>query len=444
MMDTANLKAQAEEQKHKGDWEGALRLYEKLVTTESNDPFLWLSLGDVYCQLQKEKRAIADYQRAAELSQQLNDHQKVIVALRKILFIDKENAELYNKIGGEYLSLKLKGGAVREFLKVCDLALSSSNIKFFLDTLSHLVELLPENQKLPPKFEVIKNEVERAEEKIQQVKVEPEEIKPFYKLVEMAIKSNNSKKVVESYLALGRVLLAKGAKREAQNIYQKVLQREPANEEALEKILEISHSPEMTEGISIEEGLITQFNEFKELVWEKIDENYEDYFDLAMLFREFGLHDEAIIEFQSALKGGSKQLRAFEMLAVSFLEQGDTGLATEVLKQGLSIKKYIDHEYIGLHYNLGLAYERLGEIEKAIKEFEDVYVININYKDVAKKLKELEEKFKVLVKEEPKIPLTIMKPPAKEEKITPILPKKEEILVEKPVLERKEEGISFL
>jgi len=132
--------------------------------------------------------------------------------------------------------------------------------------------------------------------------------------------------------------------------------------------------------------------DFQDLACSNISEAYEKYYDVGMLYREVGLRDDAIADFQLSIKGGQRQLKGFEMLAISFLEQGDYGLASEVLNQGISVKKFLDNEYVGLHYNLGLANEQLGNRQKALEEYEQVYILDINYKDVAQRMRNLLEK----------------------------------------------------
>jgi tetratricopeptide (TPR) repeat protein len=150
-------------------------------------------------------------------------------------------------------------------------------------------------------------------------------------------------------------------------------------------------SPAMDQ-VQLKEELFLFCKDFQDAVWTNITEAYERYYDVGMLYREVGLRDDAIADFQLSIKGGNRQLKGFEMLAISFLEQGDYGLASEVLNQGISVKKFLDNEYVGLHYNLGLANEQLGDRQKALDEYEQVYILDINYKDEAQRMRNLLDK----------------------------------------------------
>jgi hypothetical protein len=49
-----------------------------------------------------------------------------------------------------------------------------------------------------------------------------------------------------------------------------------------------------------------------------------------------------------------------------------------------------EDEYQALRYELGAAYEQMGELDKAIDVFTEVYGINVSYRGVAEKLRELQ------------------------------------------------------
>ena len=75
------------------------------------------------------------------------------------------------------------------------------------------------------------------------------------------------------------------------------------------------------------------------------------------------------------------------MIGHCFLQQDNPRLAVKQLRRGLEITNIADSENLGVHYNLGLAYELLGEHEKAREHFEEVYIVDISFRDVAEKMK---------------------------------------------------------
>ena len=46
-------------------------------------------------------------------------------------------------------------------------------------------------------------------------------------------------------------------------------------------------------------------------------------------------------------------------------------------------------ETISIRYNLGLANERLGNLDRALQHFEEVYLLNVDFLKVASKVREV-------------------------------------------------------
>jgi tetratricopeptide (TPR) repeat protein len=393
MPEINRLKEQARTFYQKAEWEKAKRAVEQIVSIEPENCEFILSLAAIYLELGEDRKGLDTYEKALRLSDKSRDFSRSIVASKKILSIDKDRIELYNKIAEGYLNLGLKSGAVREWIRYADQLKIRSDFIAMSAVYQRISEVIPENPALQESGKKIRQLADQAVSDNSENAPEPADIVPYRRLVDVALKMGQAKKIIETQLSYARVLQRRGFTRKAKAVYQKILERDPGNEEALAKVLS-SSADNAIDDKKLQSELLEACKAFQELVWDKIEENYEPYYDLGILFRQEGLKDEAIVEFQNAIKGGGRQLKGFEMLAVSFLEQGDFGLAKEVLSQGLSIRKFLDNEYVGLHYNLGLAHEQLGDFQKALYEYEQVYIIDIMYKDVAKRLRDLENRIK--------------------------------------------------
>ena len=116
-------------------------------------------------------------------------------------------------------------------------------------------------------------------------------------------------------------------------------------------------------------------------------EDYRSHYDLGMAYLEMDLLTEAIREFQFAANSSLYQVRCLEMVGLCFLKQNQARLAIKQLEKGLDLVDEGDHESLGLQYNLGLAYEMDGDDEKARMCFEDVYVVDVAFRDVSEKVK---------------------------------------------------------
>jgi hypothetical protein len=59
-------------------------------------------------------------------------------------------------------------------------------------------------------------------------------------------------------------------------------------------------------------------------------------------------------------------------------------------KKGLGAPGHTEDEYQALRYELGMAYEQMGDLERAIEVFSEVYGTDVNYRGVAARLRDLQ------------------------------------------------------
>ncbi len=134
-------------------------------------------------------------------------------------------------------------------------------------------------------------------------------------------------------------------------------------------------------------------DEFKAGVSERISgEDHESHYDLGMAYMEMGLYDEAIGEFQVASKGGPMEVKCLEMIALCFLEKNEPASAARELSRALELPGYGPEETISIRYNLAVSNERLGNLDRALQHYEEVYLLNVDFLKVASKVKELKQR----------------------------------------------------
>ncbi|UCF80574.1 MAG: tetratricopeptide repeat protein [Acidobacteriota bacterium] len=145
------------------------------------------------------------------------------------------------------------------------------------------------------------------------------------------------------------------------------------------------------------EELDELFSAFKQGVEKQVaKEDYETHYNLGIAYKEMGLVDEAIAEFQVAAKNPD-QTRALEccsMLGVCFLDKGLPDIAAKWYRKGLDAKGLSEDDAMGLRYDLAIALEQGGNLEEAFRMYEEVYGLNTSYRDVARKIKELQRSVK--------------------------------------------------
>jgi tetratricopeptide (TPR) repeat protein len=138
-------------------------------------------------------------------------------------------------------------------------------------------------------------------------------------------------------------------------------------------------------------GLAEIFKEFKKGVDKQLSkEDYDTRYNLGIAYKEMGLVDEAIAEFQLAAKDETRMLECSSMLGLCFMEKGMPKLAVKWFEKGLDAPGRTDEEYQGLRYDLAQAYEAAGDLDRALGMYSELYGQDANYRDVASKVHEIQ------------------------------------------------------
>jgi tetratricopeptide (TPR) repeat protein len=80
------------------------------------------------------------------------------------------------------------------------------------------------------------------------------------------------------------------------------------------------------------------------------------------------------------------------MIALCFLEKNEPSSAVRELQRALELSGHGPEETISIRYNLGVAHERLGNLDRALQHYEEVYLLNVDFLKVATKVRELKQK----------------------------------------------------
>ena len=117
--------------------------------------------------------------------------------------------------------------------------------------------------------------------------------------------------------------------------------------------------------------------------------DFQSHYDLGVAFKEMGLLDEAIAEFQKALRAPEGKLRTSEALGACFIEKGAFVVAESILRRGLELPATGDQERVGVLYWLGRALEEVGKKPEARDLYGRVVAVDIHFHDVALRVKAL-------------------------------------------------------
>jgi len=153
------------------------------------------------------------------------------------------------------------------------------------------------------------------------------------------------------------------------------------------------------QGKGIDAGLAELFEEFR--VAEEEDSGHEDYethYNMGTAYKEMDLMDEAIQEFQTSVAlvkandGTPRYLQCCNMLGHCFISKGLPEAAIMWFKKGLAAPGHSEDEYQALRYELAGAYEELGDVGQARQYYTEVYGVDVNYREVGDKLRNLTDK----------------------------------------------------
>lgn len=139
------------------------------------------------------------------------------------------------------------------------------------------------------------------------------------------------------------------------------------------------------------------FDEFKDEVEQAAGEaeDPDTHYNLGVAFKEMGLLDEAIGELQKvcqAIDRGhpfGQVIQAYTWLAHCFVEKGVPQAGVKWYERALKAPGLDEDSRLAVYYELAAAHEASGNKQAALQNFMEVYGSNIDYRDVAERIKAL-------------------------------------------------------
>ncbi len=344
-----------------------------------------------------------------------------------------ENIDVHAKLKSLYIDTGDKEQAVTECLILAELYNRTGDIAQREGVLKEANEINPEDPRL----------LERA--------AMPPSAEFVSPISEEAISGIN----IETYsedLAEAEFYLRQGLHEEAKTIYQKLLKlfpdnteimqklssievqareevaekKEPAEEfvkpveEVIEKpskefvvheILEAHEAPEPT----LESDVLDIFEEFKKGIEKELGtEDSETHYNLGIAYKEMGLIDDAIREFQISKNDPKRFIQSINMLGICYMAKGLFSLAIDSFNSTLEKIETKDESYWGVKYDLAEAHEKNENIKEALEIYTEVYGWNSKFRNVAEKINLL----KVMSTKPSEKPVISEKHKAKKERVS--------------------------
>lgn len=265
------------------------------------------------------------------------------------------------------------------------------------------------------------------------LRLDPETIGRYQKQVEVAFRSGTQGALVAAYLELGDALVRKDSVTHAIDVYRHVLELDGSNESARAAVSLLTTAPSAGGGPATaaappappparndfidlnalifddqqtrdtrmrvgqsspiedeDQAFHEALAEFKRGIDANLDaEDFQAHYDLGIAFKEMGLLDEAIAQFQKALRSPEGRLKTSEQLGSAFFEKGQHAIAEAVMRRALDGLPGTDDDKIGLLYWLGRALESQERGREALPLYERALAVDIRFLDLGERVKRL-------------------------------------------------------
>ncbi len=109
-------------------------------------------------------------------------------------------------------------------------------------------------------------------------------------------------------------------------------------------------------------------------------------FELGKLYFEGGKIAEAMGEFQKSKNNPNKKIASMNYLGQCFARKKMYPIAVTTFQDAIKEKPVFDEEKKDLVYNLGAVFEAMEKRKESIEQFEQIYAMDIGYKDVQAKV----------------------------------------------------------
>jgi tetratricopeptide (TPR) repeat protein len=138
-------------------------------------------------------------------------------------------------------------------------------------------------------------------------------------------------------------------------------------------------------------GVKEIFKELKETSGPSVVDPHFNY-NMGVAYWELGLCDEAIEQFENAVKMSQKPFEALSMLGFCYKEKGMWKESLQSFKDALRIEGIPQEKILHVKYILGLLYQERGRIEEALKLLQEIVAVDEGFRKAQDELVKLKGK----------------------------------------------------
>jgi tetratricopeptide (TPR) repeat protein len=128
------------------------------------------------------------------------------------------------------------------------------------------------------------------------------------------------------------------------------------------------------------------FSQFKKGVAQTVKaEDTDTHYDLGIAYKEMGLVDDALQEFETALQGATRRrvIDCLSMVALCHMEKGDAAGAVQAWRRALRSDWLTPETARAVHYELALAHKGAADVEAALWYLNKVVKADPGFRDAA-------------------------------------------------------------
>jgi len=384
----------------------ALECYKEASEIHPDDNELKEKIGDVRRELGEEytepKKSTEESIAEADIFLRYGLYDEARTMLETLKVQEPENIGVHEKLKSLYSETGDKEQAVTECIILAELYNKSGNMEFRERILKEAYEINPEDPRL-----------------LERMPGQPSEEFVAYRGVSAPGAEDHSEDEAEA-----EFYLRQGLYEEAKAVYQKLLGLFPDNSEIREKlslveakaeeevkikekpveetekpaeavsegpteefvisdILEAETAPEL----ALESDVLGIFEEFKKGLEKEIGTgDSETHYNLGIAYKEMGLIDDAIKEFQTSKNDPERLIPSLSMMGMCYMAKGLYPLAIDSFNGVIERIGTKDESYWGVKYELAEAYEKNDNLKEALGLYMEVYGWNSKFRNVAEKI----------------------------------------------------------
>ncbi|MFQ5900178.1 MAG: tetratricopeptide repeat protein [Thermodesulfobacteriota bacterium] len=439
MADKNKILMKAQQYVLKGATEKAIKEYIRVLEVDPQDIIVRLRLGELYARVGSKEEAIEEYSKVAKVQTQKGFLLKAIAIYKQILKLDMSNIEAHLMVGELYRKQGLLADAISQYGRVVEKYEKAESYNEAINVLKKMLDIDPNNMSVKTRlanslydrgfvedavveFEAVAERfIEKGDpdnaEKIYRKLLEGgvDKVKTLKGLLKVYKLANKNGALLEICKKLLRLYREAGLEEDSKDICRDILKIDPQDKDALamlaEEDKESVDSLITTLEIDDEDMIEVLPEEYVDLVAElgleeetpsemgaempgyrgeqtSEEGDLETHYYMGVAYMETGLLDEAIKEFETASDSPKVVFDSYVRLGLCYMRKKEPREAIKYFKMGLNIPRNTKDRY-SLFYELGLAYEALGERDKALEFFKEIEKEDRDFREVRMKIEAL-------------------------------------------------------